>query len=189
MVEYITIAEFAELAGVTAKAVYKRIRKPNNEIRAFVNSEGNQLTINKVALEVLYGIKVDNLPSPPSLQKGTIKQENEEQKQEGQRKEKKETPKETPSDKVIDILRAQLEAQRKDIEEKNIQIAELNERLAESQKMIDQQQKLSMADKQQILLLEEQARTSRELIQNKNKGFLKKVADLFKRKGELDNEQ
>ena len=32
-------------------------------------------------------------------------------------------------------------------------IFELNERLAESQKMIDQQQRLSIADKQHILML------------------------------------
>lgn len=151
MKEFISIKDFAELAGVTTQSIYKRIKKADNPIQPFIKQEGNQFTIDKVALQVLYkvgveetttqqGCEVDKEVEKHYLNKGTETRAREQE--------------ENASLKVIDILQEQLEAQRKDIESKNILIAELNNRLAESQRMLDQQQKLSIIDKQRILELE-----------------------------------
>lgn len=165
MAEFISIKNFAELAGVSTQSIYKRIRKTDNPIQPFLKREDNQLTIDKVALNVLYGIEVDQTTTQPSL-----KVENPLQNDSETKENVKETKEEaTASNKVIDILREQLQAQRKDIEEKNTLIAELNHRLAEVTTLLDQQQKLSIADKKRILELEagEQERQEKE----EKKGF------------------
>lgn len=151
MKKFIPIKEFAELAGVSTQSIYKRIKKADNPIQPFIKQEGNQFTIDKVALQVLYKVEVEETTN----QQG-FKVENpllEAQEKDGEKKENAEE-KENASLKVINILQEQLEAQRKDIESKNNLIAELNNRLAESQRMLDQQQKLSIIDKQRILELE-----------------------------------
>ena len=168
MSDFISIKEFAELAGVSTQSVYKRIRKSDNPIQPFLKKEDNQLTIDKVALKVLYDIEVDQTTTQPSLKVGNPLQNDNKTKEDV--KESKEIKEEaTATNKVIDILREQLQAQRKDIEEKNTLIAELNNRLAEVTTLLDQQQKLSIADKKRILELEagEQERQEKE----EKKGF------------------
>ena len=71
--------------------------------------------------------------------------------------------------------------QNEEIQQKNKVIADLNERLADSQRMLDQQQRLSLADKQQILMLEEKARSKR--------GIISKFINLFKSEEATNNEQ
>ena len=168
MSDFISIKEFAELAGVSTQSVYKRIRKTDNPIQPFLKKEDNQLTIDKVALRVLYDVEVDQTTTQPSLKVGNPLQNDNKTKEDV--KESKEIKEEaTASNKVIDILREQLQAQRKDIEEKNTLITELNNRLAEVTTLLDQQQKLSIADKKRILELEagEQERQEKE----EKKGF------------------
>lgn len=168
MSDFISIKEFAELAGVSTQSVYKRIRKVDNPIQEFLKKEDNQLTIDKVALKVLYDVEVDQTTTQPSLKVGNPLQNDNKTKEDV--KESKEIKEEaTASNKVIDILREQLQAQRKDIEEKNTLITELNNRLAEVTTLLDQQQKLSIADKKRILELEagEQERQEKE----QKKGF------------------
>lgn len=171
MKEYISIKDFSKLAGVSAQSIYKRIRKADNPIQPFIKQEGNQFTIDKTALQVLYKIGVEETTSKQGceVEQPLI----DTQEKDGERKEKTEE-KESATNKVINILQEQLEAQRKDIESKNILIAELNNRLAESQRMLDQQQKLSIADKKRILELEA---GTQEKEQEKRKGlfwFLRK---------------
>ena len=168
MSDFISIKEFAELAGVSTQSVYKRITKTDNPIQPFLKKEDNQLTIDKVALRVLYDVEVDQTTTQPSLKVGNPLQNDNKTKEDV--KESKEIKEEaTASNKVIDILREQLQAQRKDIEEKNTLITELNNRLAEVTTLLDQQQKLSIADKKRILELEagEQERQEKE----EKKGF------------------
>ena len=168
MSEFISIKEFAELAGVSTQSIYKRIRKADNPIQPFLKKEDNQFTIDKVALKVLYGVEVDQTTIQPSLKVDNPLQNDKETKENV--KESKEIKEDiTASNKVIDILREQLQAQRKDIEEKNTLITELNNRLAEITTLLDQQQKLSIADKKRILELEagEQERQEKE----EKKGF------------------
>ena len=151
MKNFISISEFAELAGVSTQSIYKRIKKADNPIQPFIKQEGNQFTIDKTALQVIYKIGVEET----TTQQG-CKVENpllEAQENDGDKKENARES-ESAESKVIKILQEQLEAQRKDIECKNNLIAELNNRLAESQRMLDQQQKLSIADKAKILELE-----------------------------------
>lgn len=170
MKDYLYIPDFASKAGVTPQAVYKRIKKPNNPIHSFIKEEPEGLTIHKSALEVLYGIKEEETTIQPGskVDKPLLNKPKENQEEKHQ---------ETASNKVIEILREQLQAQREEIQEKNKQIADLNERLADSQRMIDQQQRLSMADKQQILLLQA----------NQKKGLLTRFKGLFSKNDQEEN--
>lgn len=179
MSETLSIKEFAEVAGVSPQSIYKRVKKPNNPIHTYIEYEGEELRLQKIALKELYGVEVDQTTNKPSLKveqpktedKGTqdnARKVNEEQEQ-------------TASFKVIQILREQIEAQRKDIENKNKQIEELNNRLAETTTLLDQQQKLSLADKKQLLLLEEKTKENK-------KGIIGKFINLFNREEATDNE-
>ena len=154
MSEYISIKEFSELADVSSQSIYKRIKKLDNPIQAFLKRKNNQLTIDKEALQVLYGIKVEETTTEPSLKVEQPSQEKQKNNRYNQDKQQK-TENLDPSSKIIEILKQQIDSQRKDIEEKNKQIADLNNRLAESQKMLDQEQKLNAMSSQRILQLEE----------------------------------
>ena len=77
---------------------------------------------------------------------------------------------------IINILREQIEQQRKEIEFKNKQLEDLTEQLKASseretnyQTLLNQQQQLTAAEKQKVLLLED----------NQKKGFF----GIFKKKG------
>ena len=167
MSEYLSIKEFSEMAGVSAQSVYKRIKKADNPIQPFVKRENNQFTISKNALQAFYGIGVEQSTSQPGLKvdKPLIEVgERQEQEQVKVKLECETDKKETAEMKVINILQEQLKAQREELQEKNKLIIELNERLAESQRMLDQQQRLSLTDKQQILMLEEKTSSRKGLI-------------------------
>ena len=178
--DYLLIQKFAELAGVTPQSIYKRIKKENNPIHSFLKETEEGLKIHKSALEILYNKKKKETTTQPSLKVDNLLLVKPKEKK--SKEQEKETVI-TASNKVIDILREQLEAQKTQIQEKDKQIAELNERLAESQRMLDQQQRLSIADKKQILMLEEKAGTT------KSRGLFSRLTGLFKGKESIDNEQ
>lgn len=179
MAEFISIKEFSELAGVSTQALYKRIRKQNNSIQPFLKKENNQFTIDKSALYLLYGIKEEETTTQPSIKVNKPLKEKEAEKQETRAIAESKPQEETAEQKVIAILREQIEAQRKDIEEKNKQIENLNNMLIENQRMLDQQQRLNMADKKQILMLEEKAGQSR--------GLISRFINLFKKETDTEN--
>jgi len=178
MKERLTIKEFAEVAKVSPQSIYKRLKKKDNPIQAYMIEEGEQIFLRSEALAELYRIEIEKTTSQPSLKVEQPKIESKE-KQENATK-VKEDIEQTASFKVIEILREQIEAQRKDIENKNKQIEELNNRLAETTLLLDQQQKLSIADKKQLLLLEEKNNKS-------NKGIVGKFISLFKHKEEKED--
>lgn len=109
------------------------------------------LKIHKDALQVIYGIeKEDGQPvEQPSLIQPKKVENNKEVKE-------KNEIEDTATMKVIEILKEQLNAERKNNETKDKIIMELQASLTQSQRLLDQQQKLSIADKQKILMLEEQ---------------------------------
>lgn len=56
-VEYLTIATFAEKAGVSKQAIYKQVNNENSQIAPYVLREGKQILIKASALSALYGVE------------------------------------------------------------------------------------------------------------------------------------
>lgn len=179
MSETLSIKDFAEVAKVSPQSIYKRLKKLDNPLQAYVVKEGDQIMLQKIALKELYNIEVELTTTQPSLKVEQPKAENKETQENATKV--NEEQEQTASFKVIQILREQIEAQRKDIENKNKQIEELNNRLAETTQLLDQQQKLSLADKKQLLLLEEKTKENK-------KGIIGKFINLFKREEATDND-
>lgn len=164
MKDLLSVKEIADIVGVTEQSVYKRLKKVDNPIQAFVVYENNQLRIRKSAIELVYRKKVDNTTTQPSLNGvEKVEKEKEENTDKGQ------NVSSASYEKIIDILRQQLEANQKEMEEKNNIIKALNDRLAEQSQMLNQQQKLSAMDKQRILELEEGETEGKK----KRKGFFR----------------
>lgn len=167
----LSVQELSNRTGRTIQSIYKRIRNPNDLLQGFLKRDSNGNVVEPVriyenAIDIIYnkGKTTTNLNPKPQLSSAE------------ETKEKKEE--QNAYSKAIEVLQEQLnllqeelKVERADKEKKDKLIFELNERLAESQRMIDQQQKLSLADKQQILLLEE-----------KTKPVHKRLFDIFKRK-------
>lgn len=116
------IKEFAQRVGISQQAVYKQL---NNRLKDYVTVIDGKKWIDKRALE-LYEPKVnstncstDNQPMNNQL-----------------------------NDKLIEMLR-------KELEEKGQQLHEKDKQIAELQKLLDQSQKLNAMDKQKILELED----------------------------------
>lgn len=179
MSETLSIKDFSEVAKVSPQSIYKRLKKLDNPLQAYVVKEGDQIMLQKIALKELYNIEVDLTTTQPSLKVEQPKAEVKETQENATKV--NEEQEQTASFKVIQILREQIEAQRKDIENKNKQIEELNNRLAETTQLLDQQQKLSLADKKQLLLLEEKTKENK-------KGIIGKFINLFKREEATDND-
>lgn len=174
--EYIGIKEFAELAGVSSQSIYKRIKKENNPIQPFLKKVGNQFTISKTALLVLYNVEIEKTTIKPSLK---VEQPIEKEEQQP-RLDENSIKKDTAYDKLINILQEQLEAQRKEMDNKNKIIETLTEALKDSQKMLDQAQQLNAIDKKRILQLE--AGTTEEKENNNNNTEEEKEKEIKKEK-------
>lgn len=59
--EYISIKEFAELAGISVQAVYKRL---NNQLNPYVKLVENRKMLKKSALYEIYGVEVEQPIKP-----------------------------------------------------------------------------------------------------------------------------
>jgi DNA-binding phage protein len=60
-VEYLTIANFAEKAGVSKQAIYKQVNNNNSQIAPYVLREGKKILIKATALPALYGVDTFSL--------------------------------------------------------------------------------------------------------------------------------
>lgn len=60
-VEYLSIAEFAENAGVSKQAIYKQVNNDNSQIAPYLLREGKRTLIKISALSELYGVDTTNL--------------------------------------------------------------------------------------------------------------------------------
>ena len=60
-VEYLSVAEFAEKAGVSKQAIYKQINNENSQITPYLLREGKKTLIKVSALAELYKVDTDNL--------------------------------------------------------------------------------------------------------------------------------
>lgn len=127
--EFITIKEFAAAAGITVQSIYKRLNNKNDELQPFYKEQDGKKYISIAALSAIY-------------------------KKEYQPKEEKQDSSSTAESKIIEILREQIEAQRKDIEEKNKLIDTLAAQLEREQQLLNQEQQLNLVNHQKILALE-----------------------------------
>lgn len=149
--DFLSIKDFAEAAGFTPQGIYKRLKDEKDELQQYCKEIDGKKFISAAALSAIF---------------------NKEYKPHEQEQQKEESS----TNKVIEILKEQIEAQRKDIEEKNNLINTLAAQLENSQKLISQEQQLNYANTQKILALEAAASAP---IEKEKKGFF----SLFKKKG------
>ena len=159
-IEFLSIKDFAEAAGKTQQAIYKRIANTADDLQQFIKVIDGKKCISAAALTSIYNIPLKQEPQP------------------------QEQPKEESSmGKVVDILKEQIEAQRKDIAEKNDLINNLSLQLENALKLVSQEQQLNYANTQKILALEAAAAEKEEaaaaIIETQKKSFF----SLFRKKG------
>lgn len=132
--EYISIAEFAERAGVSKQAVYQRL---NKSLKTYVKDVDGKKSINIRALEDLYGI--DACSSLEQDIQGEFK---------GVEQGIDQVKEDQLINKLVETLQEELKNKEQQINEKDIQIKELHN-------LLDQQQKLTAMDRQRITELED----------------------------------
>lgn len=67
MPDHITVAEFAELAGVSTQAVYKQTGNPNSRLAPYVVRQGKKTMIDPAALQDFYGVEQPETKEQPNL--------------------------------------------------------------------------------------------------------------------------
>lgn len=126
--DFISVKDFAEAAGVSQQSIYKRLAKDEDDLQPFVKIIEKKKYLNIAALRAVYSIEY--------------------------RPKEEDDKAEAAANPLYELLKMQLEGQRKDIDEKDRQILQLMEQLATAQRLIDQQQQLAVLDKKRILELE-----------------------------------
>lgn len=150
--DYIGIAEFAEIAGVSVQSIYKRLKKKDNPLQPYYKEVEGKKFLRRSALLNVYGIEDPVVPLQRAIE--------EDQPIHEAAAEKKDPPtsdpieKKDPTERLLDLLEQQLKEKDlqlkekdKQIEEKDEQISSLLNRLEDITRVADQQQKLSAADK------------------------------------------
>lgn len=143
---YISIAEFAERAGVSKQAVYQRL---NKSLKKYVKIEKGKKSIDIKALEDLYGKGgCSSLEQVFQGKSQGVEQGNEEEKEV------------QLINKLIDTLQEELKQKDEQLSEKDRQIKELHN-------LLDQQQQLAAMDRKKILELEDKLAQEAEAPQKK----------------------
>lgn len=132
--EYISIAEFAERAGVSKQAVYQRL---NKSLKAYVKDVDGRKSIDIRALEDLYCKGGCSKLEQVFQGKSQGVEQGVEEEKEGQL-----------INKLIDALQEELKIKDEQLNEKDRQIKELHN-------LLDQQQQLAAMDRKKILELED----------------------------------
>ena len=157
--EYITVKEFAEIAGVTIQSIYKRLSKENNPLNPYFKEIDGKKLLHKAALREVY-----DLDLPEELEKD---QPADPEKEAAAAADPTEVAAATPekndhADRLITLLEKQLEEKDRQLQEKDLQInakdkqiESLLQRLEEANKLIDQQQQLAAIEKKEVLQLED----------------------------------
>lgn len=162
--EYLSVKDFADRAGVSQQALYKRLNKLNNQLNNYIKLVENQKMIDIRALQEVYGVEVEQpiqpviqpveQPIQPNLQE-EIEEKNDlieflkdqlrakDKQMESMLNECDTTSDEALNEAVLkqlDILNEQLKAKDKQIENLT--------------KLLDQEQQLNAMNQQKILALE-----------------------------------
>lgn len=162
--KFYSIKEFAELLDISQQSIYKRLKKENDPIHKHTKIEDNKTLISESAIGEVFKRSIP-------LQDNNTKQVEEKR--------------DNTTQETIEILKDQIqtlkniiESKDKEVERLTAQIDRLTRLLEEQQASIERQQKLSILDKQNILMLE-------ETVQKKKK---KRFFSWFNKKEEDNNE-
>lgn len=168
--EYISVADFAELAGVTQTAVYNRIK--NGSLDDYIKIEDNIKMIKPSAADQFKKrIKSKKEPEPPvqesSLNIIEVQTEVQEAQEESKAKEKEllkaledniaflKDQISTKDDQILKLnenLERELTAKNSQIDELNKQIEKLNDHLTFANNLVDQSHRLNAAEKMKTLV-------------------------------------
>lgn len=156
MKELLTIAEFAELVGVSKQALYKQAKSENSKLAPFIETQGKMLFIKASALKEVYGVECDVSTIQPAIQPKdeSIKPISTPiQPQEVEKVKPDNQPNSTPIQPILEQVIATLQGQ---LEEKDRQISRLQEQAAE--------QAAEMREKDKII--QDQLTQMNELLRN-----------------------
>ena len=135
--ELMTVKQVADAVGVSAQAIYKRLRKVDNQIKPFVVEVDNQKMLRKSILSEVYGIE-DSKPVVEPVNP-VVQPEK--------------TPESTALNRMIDLLEKELAEKDKQIEAKQKEIDKLLSLLEEEKKtsarLLENEQKLMLIEKQE----------------------------------------
>lgn len=164
-IEYISIKEFAEIAGVSQQSIYKRLNKKDNPLQPYFKEVDGKKFLRKSALS-LYEIAAS------ADEKAEQPEHEPEVKENVKIKEKRDS-----NERLFDLLEQQLQEkdrqlQEKDkqLQEKDKQLSSLLQRLEEANKIINQQQQLTAIEKKNMLEIEEK----KDEIENHNEEPVKR---------------
>lgn len=166
--EYMSIKEFAERAGVSPQAIYKRLNQVGNQLNNYVKTVGNQRMLNMQALQDIYGIEVVNQNQPVEQPVVNFSQPMQDQIRMLQDQ--------------LNIKDQQLREQAERDQKKDEQIRKLQAQLIEQdlrhheqiqtmQELLSQEQKLHLLSVQRVQELEDQAAVQQESIWQRIKGI------------------
>lgn len=73
-IKYLSIAEFAEAAGVSKQAIYKQINNENSQLAPYILRDGKKISISAAALSALYEVDSSgvNLSTTKVEKKSTV---------------------------------------------------------------------------------------------------------------------
>ena len=152
----LSIAEFAELVGVSKQAIYKQAKSENSKLAPFIVSQGKMLFIKSAAVKEVYGVECDNSTIQPAIQPKdeSIKPISTPiQPAEVEKVKPDNQPNSTPIQPLLEQVIAALQGQ---LEEKDRQISRLQEQAAE--------QAAEMREKDKII--QDQLTQMNELLRN-----------------------
>lgn len=132
--QFLTIKEFAVIAGVSVQSIYKRLNRLNNPLNLFLNQVKNTTLLSTRALSEVYGLKYFKTFKPdfkPSL---------------------------NPTNPANETLEKELAYKNKQLEAKDEQIAFLHKLLDQEQQLrLQDVKRIQQLEQAQQLLLEKQA--------------------------------
>lgn len=67
MPDLLTVAEFAEMAGVSTQAIYRQTSNPNSRLAPYVVRQARKTMIDPAALQDFYGVEQPETQEQPSL--------------------------------------------------------------------------------------------------------------------------
>lgn len=152
----LSIAEFAELVGVSKQAIYKQAKSENSKLAPFIETQGKMLFIKASALKEVYGVECDVSTIQPAIQPKdeSIKPISTPiQPQEVEKVKPDNQPNSTQIQPLLEQVIAALQGQ---LEEKDRQISRLQEQAAE--------QAAEMREKDKII--QDQLTQMNELLRN-----------------------
>lgn len=159
MKELLTIAEFAELVGVSKQALYKQAKSENSKLAPFIETQGKMLFIKASALKEVYGVECDVSTIQPTIQpkdesiKPISTPIQPQEVEEVEKVKPDNQPHSTPIQPILEQVIAALQGQ---LEEKDRQISRLQEQAAE--------QAAEMREKDKII--QDQLTQMNELLRN-----------------------